>query len=119
MIYDQALGGVRMPRTAASGMLGLAQQAQMPDRPPLPVTQVGNVDFEGGVLGQQQQAQQQQAYAQQQQGQILSGISGLAEAGLNWWQNRPQPGMTNSFQNEAGYLISGPQYRGPPRGTLG
>lgn len=78
-IYERALSPQRQVEGLATGMLGLVTPPQLPGRPPLPSTDVGNVDFEGAIQAQNQIQAQQSAQATQE---LVGALSGLASTGI-------------------------------------
>lgn len=77
-IYSRALGGQQQLEGQATGMLGLATPPSLPGRPPLPSTDVGNVDFEGAINTQRNS---EAARAQQAQQEAISGLTALLQTG--------------------------------------
>ena len=79
-IYQRALGGQQQLEGQATGMLGLATPPMTPGRPPLPSTDVGNVDFESAINAQRDIAAQRSNMAQQE---AITGLSTLLNTGIS------------------------------------
>lgn len=83
-IYDRAQTAAQLLSGTATGALGIANQARLADRPPIPQVSVGEPNY-GAVA--QQQAQQQAA-----QQQALSGLVGLATLASQFYPGRTATG---------------------------
>jgi hypothetical protein len=79
-IYDRALQGQKMIEQQATGMLGLSTPPMTPARPPLPSTDVGNVDFESAINAQRNIESQQDIQAQQE---AIGSLVSLLQTGTN------------------------------------
>lgn len=97
-IYGRALSGKQAIEGQATGMLGLATPPQAPGRPPLPSTDVGNVDFESAINTQRNS---EAARAQQAQQEAIGGLTSLLQTGIQ------------------GYALSGRNQPPEPGGILG